>query len=127
MTEHDEAPIIALYQAMLDGWNKRSADNLAFLYDEAAHVTGFDGSQMNGRAEIGSTFAQIFADHQTAPYVGKVREVRFLAENVALLRAIAGMPKDGDINPAVNAIQTLIAQKQPAGDWKIVLFQTTPA
>jgi uncharacterized protein (TIGR02246 family) len=71
---------------------------------------------------------RIFGDHQTAVYVAKVREVRFLAPSVALLRAVAGMVPIGhtDLNPAVNAIQSLVAVKH-GEHWRIALFQNTPA
>jgi hypothetical protein len=47
---------------------------------------------------------------------------------VAILRAIVGMvpPGQTDLNPAVNAHQTLVAAKR-AGTWQIELLQTTPA
>jgi uncharacterized protein (TIGR02246 family) len=91
-------------------------------------VVGFDGSQMSGRTEIETTMSQIFADHQTAAYVGKVRDVRFLSPEIAVLRAVSGMvpPGKADINPAVNTIQTLIAIKED-GAWRIALYQNTPA
>jgi uncharacterized protein (TIGR02246 family) len=83
---------------------------------------------MNGRKEIQTTRAQIFADHPTASYVGKVREVRFLTPGVAVLRSVAGMvpPGQSDLNPAVNTIQTLIAVKQ-GNHWRIAVYQNTPA
>ena len=64
----------------------------------------------------------------TAAYVGKVREVRFLTPAVALLRAVVGMLPHGqtDLNPATNAIQSLVAVKKD-GNWRIALFQNTPA
>jgi len=70
----------------------------------------------------------MFADHPTAIYVGKVRGVRFLTPQVAILRAVAGMVPRGqpDLNPAVNAIQTLVAARHD-GQWQIELFQNTPA
>ncbi len=97
-------------------------------FDEACNVVGFDGSLMNGRAEIESELSRIFADHQTAAYVGIIREVRFLSQAVALLRAVAGMvpPGQSDINPAVNTIQSLVAVKREGG-WRIALYQNTPA
>jgi len=69
-----------------------------------------------------------FADHVTAPYVSKVRSVRLLRPDMAILRAIVGMapPGQSDLNPAVNAHQTLIAAKGD-GTWRITLLQTTPA
>jgi uncharacterized protein (TIGR02246 family) len=83
---------------------------------------------MSGRTEIAATLQQIFADHVTAPYVSKVRSVRLLSPEACVLRAIVGMVPPGqvDLNPAVNAHQTLLAVKR-AGTWHVVLMQTTPA
>jgi uncharacterized protein (TIGR02246 family) len=114
---------------LLDRWNKRDAHGSAELFSPDANVIEFDGSQYNGRPEIESEISRLFKDHVTATYVAKVREVRFLARGgVAILRAVAGMiPRGGsDINPAVNAIQTMIAVKSEPG-WKIEIFQNTPA
>lgn len=70
--------ISALYQTLLAGWNNRRADEMAALIAEDGNLIGFDGSPMNGRAEIQANLRQIFADHPTATYVGKIREIRFL-------------------------------------------------
>jgi uncharacterized protein (TIGR02246 family) len=101
---------------------------MASLFAEDGSSVGFDGSQMNGKAQIESEIGQIFSHHQTASYVWKIREVRFLSPAVALLRAVAGMVPPGrkDINPEVNAIQSLIVIKEN-DTWRISLFQNTPA
>lgn len=124
----DESAVSALYQQMLDGWNRRNAGAMAELFAEDGNVVGFDGSQYNGRAEIQSEIGKIFADHQTATYVWKIRQVRFLVPDVALLRAVVGMvpPGRSDLNPAANAVQSLVAAKRD-GQWHIELFQNTPA
>lgn len=124
----DERAVLALYHDLMAAWNARDAAKMAALFTADGHVTGFDGSQMNGRAEIAAEVGSVFANHQTAAYVGLVREVRMLAPTVALLRAAVGMVPPGktDINPAVNAIQALVAVKQPGG-WAIALYQNTPA
>jgi uncharacterized protein (TIGR02246 family) len=124
----DEDDVRSIYQRLLDAWNRRDAAAYAALFDDGANVVGFDGSQMNGRSEIESTLAGIFAHHQTASYVSIVREVRTLTPEVAILRAVVGMvpPGQTDINPAVNAIQSLVAVKR-GGQWRIALFQNTPA
>jgi len=118
----------ALYQQLLNAWNKRQAAEMAALFAEDGNLIGFDGSQVNGRAEIEAHLSPIFADHPTSAYIGKVREMRLLAPEVALLCAVAGMvpPGGADINPAVNAIQTLVTVKRE-GKWRIALFQNTPA
>jgi uncharacterized protein (TIGR02246 family) len=124
----DEIEVRTLYGQLLDSWNRRSGHDFAGLFVEDANVVGFDGSPMNGREEIETTLRQIFADHPTAAYVGKIREVRFLTPEVALLRAVAGMvpPGQAELNPAVNTVQTLVAVKGE-GQWRIALFQNTPA
>jgi len=124
----DESEVRTLYRQLLDGWNKRNADAMAVLFAEDGDIIGFDGSQLSGRAEIASTLQQIFADHITPPYVSKVRGVRFLSPEAAILRAVVGMVPAGqsDLDPNLNAIQVLVAAKQD-GKWRIVLFQNTPA
>ena len=123
-----EIEVRRLYQQLLDSWNGRDADAFASSFAEDGHVIGFDGSQMAGQTEIASTLGQIFADHPTGSYVSKVRDVRLLSPDVALLRAIVGMVPHGrsDIEPALNAHQTLIATMLD-GQWRITLFQNTPA
>ena len=118
----------ALYAALLEDWNRRDAKRFAGLFTEEGSVVGFDGSQMNGRPEIAGTLGRIFADHQTAAYVAVVREVRYIGDDTALLRAVVGMvpPGGSDVDPAVNAVQSMVAVRQPPG-WRIALFHNTPA
>ena len=99
----------------------------SFFTDNGISI-GFDGSQYNGKDEIEAEIGKIFKHHQTADYVWKVKEVRFLHPEVATLRAVVGMipPGKKNINPATNAIQTITAIKQN-DVWKIDLFQNTPA
>ena len=81
-----------------------------------------------GQAEIGATLRGIFADHQTAAYVARVREVRTLGPGVTLLRAVVGMipPGQRELNPAANAVQSLVVITGP-GEPRIALLHNTPA
>ena len=117
-----------LHAELLTCWNNQNAAGMASLFTEDANVIGFDGSQMNGQSQIETELKQVFANHKTAAYVWKIEEIRFLDVEVALLRAIVGMVPPGkkEINPATNAVQSLIAIKQN-DIWKISLFQNTPA
>jgi len=120
--------IETLHRELLTFWNDQNAAGMASLFTEDANVIGFDGSQMNGRSQIETELKQVFANHKTARYVWKIQEIRFIDSQTALLRAIVGMVPPGkkELNPATNAIQSLVACKQ--NDlWKIVLFQNTPA
>lgn len=119
---------LALYDRLLRSWNTRDAEGFAALFTEDGHAVGFDGSTMDGRAEIASTLSAIFQNHKTATYVSKIREFKEIAPAVALLRAVVGMVPPGEIelNPAVNAIQSVVFVRQ-SGDVRIVLLQSTPA
>ncbi|MEH7074422.1 SgcJ/EcaC family oxidoreductase [Neobacillus drentensis] len=118
----------AVYKKLIDAWNERSAEGMANLFIEDGESIGFDGSQSLGRHEIFSHLRPIFDHHPTARFVSKVKDVRFLSSEVALLRAIAGMvpPGQSDFNPNVNTHHTLVVVKRD-GEWQIQLFQNTPA
>ncbi len=124
----DSKLVEQLYIDLLTAWNRQDAKGMAELFAEDGSTVGFDGSQMNGRSEIESQLAQIFADHRTAAYVWKIREIHFPKPDVALVRSVVGMvpPGKDDINPAVNAIQSLVAVRD-GENWRIALFQNTPA
>jgi uncharacterized protein (TIGR02246 family) len=118
----------ALYESLIRGWNNRDAGAFSEPFADDGDVIGFDGSEMHGRDSIREQLAAIFADHETAPYVAKARSVRSLGTDGALLRAIAGMipPGRSELEPSRHAHQTLVAERD-GDDWKIVLFQNTPA
>jgi uncharacterized protein (TIGR02246 family) len=124
----DEAAVRALHAALLGGWNRRSAEAFAAPFAEDGQVVGFDGTEHSGREQITGDLQRIFTDHVTPAYVGRVREVRLVAPDVALLRAVAGLvpPGGSDLLPELNAVQTLVAARR-GGGWRIVLFQSTPA
>jgi uncharacterized protein (TIGR02246 family) len=129
MTNSTETQMVeTLYRQLLEAWNRQDAQSYAALFSGDANVIGFDGSQMDGRAAIEQEISRIFRDHKTATYVWKVREVRLLSPESAVLRGVVGMipPGKTELNPATNAIQSLVAVKQGDG-WKIALFQNTPA
>jgi uncharacterized protein (TIGR02246 family) len=124
----NKTEIEKLHKHLLDAWNRRSANDMAQLFTDDGNVIGFDGTQNNGKKEIEEEMEKIFNDHETGRFVWKVKEVRFLNQETAVLRAVVGMipPGQKDINPAINAIQSLIAVRQDTS-WKIALFQNTPA
>jgi uncharacterized protein (TIGR02246 family) len=122
------AQVLGLYRELLDAWNRQDAEKFADSFADDGNCVGFDGSQMNGRKEIAAELAGIFAHHQTASYVARVREIRLLDSGAALLRAVAGMvpPGQTDLNSAANAVQSLVAVFV-AGAPRIALFHNTPA
>jgi uncharacterized protein (TIGR02246 family) len=117
-----------LYQRLIGAWNKRNARDYALVFASTGSIVGFDGSQVNGQMEIGAHVSEIFSHHQTAAYVTIVRDVRPITSDVTLLRSNVGMvpPGKDDINPELNAVQSMVAARK--GDkWEVALFHNTPA
>ena len=118
----------SLYSRLIEGWNAADAETMAAAVAPDGLVIGFDGSQMLGREQVAAELGRIFADHETASYVTKVRSVTAIGDNGGLLHAVAGMvpPGGSELMPDRNAIQSVAGRR--AGDsWEVVLFQTTPA
>ena len=118
----------ALYRELLESWNRRDARAYGALFTPEGTLVGFDGSAVDSRPSIVAHLEGIFADHEPAAYVGKVREVRELAPGAALLRAVAGMvpPGASAIEPGVNTMHVLVAVEGDDG-WRAAHFQSTPA
>ncbi|HXL87053.1 MAG TPA: SgcJ/EcaC family oxidoreductase [Gemmatimonadaceae bacterium] len=117
-----------LYRQLLEAWDKRNARDFALLFAPDGNIVGFDGTQIFGQAQVGAHLTEILSHHQTARYVSIVREIRSLTDGVTILSAVAGMvpPDKDDIDPNVNAVQSVVAVRTSKG-WKIALFQNTPA
>jgi uncharacterized protein (TIGR02246 family) len=126
--KREEAAIAALYEELITGWNNRDGDRFAASFTDGGTVIGFDGSEENGRLPIAAEMKRVFQDHETAAYVAKVSSIRLLSADVAVLRAMAGMIPAGqaDLMPDRNAHHTLLGVKQNE-EWRIALFQNTPA
>jgi len=117
-----------VYDQLINSWNEMNSEAYAELFTTDGSIVGFDGSQANSRREIYDHLSGIFADHAPARFVTIIREIRLLSPSVGLLRAVAGMvPRnEKEINPKINAIQSLIAVKKEQR-FMIALFQNTPA
>jgi uncharacterized protein (TIGR02246 family) len=123
-----ENEVRALYHTLITAWNNHDGTAMAAAFAEDGVVIGFDGSVSSGKQTIGSAMASIFADHETGRYAVEVKSVRSLGQHAMILRSIAGLVPPGQtaIRSETNSHQTVVAEAQD-GQWRIVLFQNTPA
>jgi uncharacterized protein (TIGR02246 family) len=125
----DEGAIRSLYQQLMDGWNAASGDAFAAPFEEDGDLVGFDGTHIKGRQEIASFHQHLFDMFlKGSRLVGKVRSVRFLTSNVAVMHAVGGtvMAGESDLERERNSVQTLVAVKRN-GKWSLAAFQNTRA
>lgn len=125
MTDGD---VRGLYLRLLGAWNSRDAHAMAECFHDDGIMIGFDGSLADGNVAIQEHLSPIFADHPTAVYVTIIRSIRGAGTSRILL-ADAGMipPGSTELNSAATARQTMISDKTADGEWRIMLFQNTPA
>jgi uncharacterized protein (TIGR02246 family) len=126
----DEATIRSLYFQMIDGWNKGSGEAFVAAFAEDGDLVGFDGTHLKGRQEIASFHQQLFDRFlKGSRLVGKIRNVRFLTPDVAIILVVGGtiMAGQSDIDPERNSIHTLVVMKGSDDKWRIAAFQNTRA
>jgi uncharacterized protein (TIGR02246 family) len=125
----DEVEIRALYQQLMDGWNAASGNAFASPFEGNGDLVGFDGAHITGRHEI-ALFHQHLFDMilKGSRLVGKVRSVRFVTSDVAVMHTVGGTVMAGqtDLEPERNSVQTLVAVKRN-GKWSLAAFQNTRA
>ena len=124
----NECGVETLHRSLLECWNDRDASGFAMLFRDDGSLVGFDGSSVSSAALIKDHLAEIFDNHQPPTFVAKIREIRALGPDAAVLTGVAGMvpPGQRDLRPELNAMQVLVAARR-SGEWRIVHFQNTPA
>jgi uncharacterized protein (TIGR02246 family) len=125
----DEATIRALYQQKMDGWNAGNGKAFAEPYTEDSDYIGFDGTYLKGRQEISSFHQMLFNKFlKGSRLVGKIRSIRFLTPDIAIVVAVSGtvMAGQSDIDPGRNSVHMLVAIKQNT-NWHFAAFQNSRA
>jgi uncharacterized protein (TIGR02246 family) len=125
----NEATIRGLYQQTIDGWNVGNGDAFAAPYADDSDFIGFDGTYMKGPQEIASFHQMLFDKFlKGSRLVGKIRSVRFVTEDVAIMIAVGGtvMAGQSDIEPDRNSVHTIVAVKRES-KWYFTAFQNSRA
>jgi uncharacterized protein (TIGR02246 family) len=129
-TTDDETEIRSLYFEMIDGWNRGDGEIFASPFAEDGDLVGFDGTHLKGRQQIASFHKQLLETFvKGSRLVGKIRDVRFLPPNVAIMHAVGGTIMKGqtDLEPERNSIHTLVLKRGNDDRWRVAAFQNTRA
>jgi len=123
----DEAAVRALYQRLMDGWNRGSGEDFAAVFAEDGDLVAFDGTHFKGREEIAPFHQELFDKWlKGTRLVGEVKDVRFVSPDVALMHAAGSTVMRGksEPSPGRDSIQTLVAVRE-GGEWRLAAFQNT--
>ena len=126
-TPADEAAVRALYRELMDGWNLGSGDAFASVFTEDGDLVAFDGTHFKGREEIAPFHQKLFDKWMKGTrLVGRVKDLRFLSPDVALMHAVGStvMLGKSEPSPERDSIQTLVAVRE-GGEWRLAAFQNT--
>ena len=116
-----------LYLAVMDGWNRGSADAFAAPFADDADFIAFDGTRFHGRDDLVRFHEPLFRTHlRGTRLTGDVTDIRFLGADMAVMHARGGTVLRGKRDPAPerDSIQTLVAVRRD-GRWQLVAFQNT--
>jgi uncharacterized protein (TIGR02246 family) len=123
----DEEAVRDLYRELMDGWNRGSGEAFAAVFAEDGDLVAFDGTHFEGREEIAPFHQELFDKWmKDTRLVGRVKDVRFLSPDVALMHAVGITIMSGKTAPSPerDSIQTLGAVRQD-GQWRLAAFQNT--
>ncbi len=123
----DEEAVRDLYGELMDGWNRGSGEDFAAVFAEDGDLVAFDGTHFEGRAQIAPFHQELFDKWMKGTrLVGRVKDVRFLSPDVALMHAVGSTIMRGKSvpSPERDSIQTLVATRQN-GEWRLAAFQNT--
>ena len=117
----DEAAVRDLHRRLMDGWNRGSGDAFAAVFAEDGDQVAFDGTHLEGRAEIASSHQELFDRWMKGTrLVGRIEDIRFPSPDVAIAHAVGSTVMRGKMEPSRerDSIQTLVAVKRD-GEWQL--------
>ncbi len=124
---NEETAVHALYQQLMEGWEAGSGEAFAAPFAEDGELIGFDGTHLKGRQRIAPFHQRLFENElKGTRLVGRVKRVRFVSPDVALVHAIGATVMRGKSAPSPGraSIQTAVAARH-GGEWHFAAFQNT--
>jgi uncharacterized protein (TIGR02246 family) len=125
----DEAAVRALYQRVLEGWNRGSGEAFAAAFAAEGQQVAFDGTRYRNREEIATAHQALFDKWMKGTkLVGDVTDVQFFGKDTAVAHAAGSTIMKGKSAPSPNrnSVQTLVAVRQ-GSEWRIVAFDNIRA
>jgi uncharacterized protein (TIGR02246 family) len=126
----DQAGVLAVLAELERTWAAGDADAYGALHSAGASYVAFDGTVMNGPAEIADGHRNLFGGIMKNSRLAAVhRDVRFLAADLAVVVQRAGIVmswQKGRSTPSRKRLSTNTTLLRHDGDrWSVAAFQNT--
>jgi len=111
----------------MEGWNRGGGEDFAAVFTEDGDLVAYDGTHLAGRGEIAPFHQELFDRWMKGTrLVGRVKDVRFLSPDIALMHAVGSTVMRGKTEPSPerDSIQTLVAVRHD-GEWRLAAFRNT--
>jgi len=123
----DAHALTALFERLSESWGAMNPEEYAGAFTEDADYVTFIGTHLHGRRQIHESHEALWTHFQkdTRLY-GKIRSLRFVTEDVAIMITEGAILKKDRIapKPADLKVQTLVAVRRPEG-WRFSSFHNT--
>lgn len=123
----DETSVRALYEQLMDAWNRGDGTSFAAVFAGDGDLVAFDGTHLRGREEIAASHQELFDRWMKGTrLVGGVERLRFLSPDVAVVHALGNTIARRRSSPSREraSIQTIVVVRGSDG-WCIAAFHNT--
>jgi uncharacterized protein (TIGR02246 family) len=127
MTDDAGRQVREVLKEVYAAWEANDADAFAKPYAESA-TAALPGAYLSGRQAIHDTMAALFAGElKGSRAIYEVREIRFVAADVAIVASKGGVLLAGQAEPdaASRALETWVLSRQD-GTWRVQVFHNCP-
>lgn len=124
----DRTAVTGLLDRMVAAWERADGAGYADCFTDDADYVTFIGTHLKGRRPIIDCHEALWQTFQKNTRLHqKVDSLRFITDDVAVMVCRGAIVKAGQRTPKRGdwKVQTLIAMRQPDGDWKFAAFQNT--
>jgi uncharacterized protein (TIGR02246 family) len=126
-TSANAQALSALFQQMIDGWNRGDGQAYAAPFTEDADYVIVDGKHVKGREVIAYGHQYIFNTvFKGSRMKGQVKDIRFLSADIALMHAEGVLQLSGQARTASeqHSTMTIVAIRQ-TDRWGFTAFHNT--
>jgi len=125
--DKEEDKIEKVVAGLVDAWTQADAKSFASYFSEDADFMVWFGLHMQGRNDIAFGHNMIFNDfYSNTTWNLKIKKIRFIGDNVALVHAAGAVVKNGDPTPEEPDAVPLIVLNRVENNWEIIALQNTP-